>query len=80
MLSSGIDVNNISIRSAVDKIHGHDEDLRIANNISLKFGFKINIIKSFISKIDFSINQDMPLQEVVENILEEHLTVLLINL
>ena len=42
MLSSGVDINNISIRSAKDKVHGHDEDLMIANNISLKFGFKLN--------------------------------------
>ena len=40
--SSGINLNQILINSATDNKHGHDEDLAIARNISLKFGFKIN--------------------------------------
>ena len=42
VLSSGIDINNMSVRSIEDNVHGHDEDLKIAKNISTKFGFRIN--------------------------------------
>ena len=45
LLNSGININEILIYSSKSKIHGHDEDLKIANNISLKFGFTLNNLK-----------------------------------
>ena len=41
-LNSGINLNNILINSINDKKHGHDEDFKIATNISSKYGFKLN--------------------------------------
>lgn len=41
-LNSGINLNNILINSATDKKNCHDEDFKIATNISLNFGFKLN--------------------------------------
>ena len=42
LLNSGVDLNEILIRSAADKRHVHFEDFKIATNISLKYGFKLN--------------------------------------
>ena len=42
ILSSGIDLNKILIRSHNDTIHVHAEDFRIASNISSKLNFKLN--------------------------------------
>ena len=42
VLNSGIDVKDLTIRSANDKKHTHEEDYKIASNISSKFGFKLN--------------------------------------
>ena len=42
LLNSGIDLNEILIYSINNTIHNHEEDFKIANNISLKFGFKLN--------------------------------------
>lgn len=42
LLNSGINLNNILINSATDKKRCHDEDFKIATNISLKYGFKLN--------------------------------------
>ena len=42
LIGSGIDIKNISFRSVNDKKFVHDEDFKIANNISSKFGFKLN--------------------------------------
>ena len=43
LISSGIDLKNIHIKSAKDKNNpDHVEDLIIAGNISSKFGFKLN--------------------------------------
>jgi hypothetical protein len=42
LLNSNINLNNILIKSSKDKVHGHDEDFKIASNISLKYGFKLN--------------------------------------
>ena len=43
LLSSGINLNKMHIKSAKDKKNpDHIEDIKIANDISLKFGFKLN--------------------------------------
>lgn len=42
LLNSGINPNELLIHSIINKEHGHDEDFEIANNISSKYGFKIN--------------------------------------
>ena len=42
LLNSGIDLNEILIFSYNNTVHNHDQDFKIANNISLKFGFKLN--------------------------------------
>ena len=41
-LKSGINLNDILINSATDNKNGHDEDFKIATNISSKLGFKLN--------------------------------------
>ena len=41
-LKSGINLNDILINSINDTKNGHDEDLKIATNISSKLGFKLN--------------------------------------
>ena len=40
--NSGIDLNGILINSINKKVHNHEEDFRIATNISSKLGFKLN--------------------------------------
>lgn len=42
LLNSGINLNEILIKSYKNKEHGHDEDFKISNDIASKFGFKIN--------------------------------------
>jgi len=42
LLNSGVDLNEILINSIKEKVHVFEEDFLIANNISSKFGFKIN--------------------------------------
>ena len=42
LLKSGIDMNEILINSKNDTLHNHDQDFKIATNISKKFGFKLN--------------------------------------
>lgn len=42
LYNSGIDLNNIYIKSFTDSLHTHIEDFKIATNISSKFGFKLN--------------------------------------
>ena len=42
LLSTGIDLNDILIYSVNDTEKTHEEDFKIANNISLKLGFKLN--------------------------------------
>ena len=42
MLNSGVDLNEINVHSIRDKLHYHDIDFNIANNISTKYGFKLN--------------------------------------
>lgn len=42
VLNSGIDVEDLIIHSIVDKKHTHEEDYKIASNISSKFGIKLN--------------------------------------
>lgn len=42
VLKSGVDVKNINIRSINDKLHCHNEDFEIANQIANKFNFTIN--------------------------------------
>jgi hypothetical protein len=44
LLNSGIDINEILISSINDTLHCHEEDFKIARNISKKFGFKLNNI------------------------------------
>ena len=45
LLNSGINLKEIKVRSYQDNLYGHDEDSKIANNISSKFGFKLNNFK-----------------------------------
>jgi hypothetical protein len=45
LLNSGINMNEILINSANDTLHTHDQDFKIALNISKKIGFKINNLK-----------------------------------
>ena len=45
LLSSGVEMNSLLFNSYLNKEHGHDEDLIIAANISLKYGFKLNNFK-----------------------------------
>ena len=40
--NSGIDINKILINSSHDKKHCHEEDYKIASNITNKFGLKLN--------------------------------------
>ena len=42
LLNSDINPNELLINTIVNKEHGHDEDFKIAKNISSKYGFKIN--------------------------------------
>ena len=42
LYSSGVDLNSVLINSLNNKIHTHEEDFRIATNISSKLGFKLN--------------------------------------
>ena len=42
LLNSGLDLNEILIKSAKDKKYVHAEDFNIAGNISSKIGFKLN--------------------------------------
>ena len=42
LLNSGIDLNKINVYFFQDKIHDHDVDFKIARDISLKYGFKLN--------------------------------------
>lgn len=42
LLNSGVNLNEILIKSYKNKEHGHDEDFIIARNISTKLGFKLN--------------------------------------
>jgi hypothetical protein len=43
LLNSGIEMNSLNINSYLNKVHGHDEDLLIAKNISSYYGFNLNI-------------------------------------
>lgn len=42
LLNSGIDMNEILINSNNNTLYCHEEDFKIASNISKKFGFKLN--------------------------------------
>lgn len=42
LLNSGVDVKEIHIKSNTDTKHDHDIDFKIASDLSLKYGFKIN--------------------------------------
>ena len=42
LLNSGINLNEILIHTFQNNEHGHDEDLKIASNISSKYGFELN--------------------------------------
>lgn len=42
LLCSGVNLNDIKISTIVDNLYTHKEDFIIANNISSKFGFKLN--------------------------------------
>jgi len=59
LLNSGIDLNYILINSYKDKDHGHAEDLKIANNISLKYGFKLNNLKLYINSTKWNIEDTL---------------------
>ena len=41
-LNSDIDINSILINSKNDTIHVHEQDFKIARNISIKYGLKLN--------------------------------------
>lgn len=49
LLNSGVNLSQILVNSAMDNVHGHDEDFKIANEIASKFGFKLN---------NFTLNND----------------------
>ena len=42
LLNSGININDLLVRTIIDKKYTHEEDFEIANNISSKFGIKLN--------------------------------------
>lgn len=42
LLNSGLKLNEISVFSSTDNLHGHGEDFKIASNISSRFSFKLN--------------------------------------
>ena len=42
LLNSGIDINKILINSINNNLHVHAQDFKIASNISMKYGFKLN--------------------------------------
>ena len=42
LYNSGINLNNLFIKSYNDTLYTHIEDIKIATNISLKYGFKLN--------------------------------------
>jgi len=54
LLNSGVNMNEILINSINNTLHSHDEDFKIANNISKKLGFKINDLKLNRSSIKLS--------------------------
>ena len=45
ILNSGIESNDLHFNSAKGKLHGHDQDFKIASDISSKFDFKLNKYK-----------------------------------
>lgn len=45
LLNSGVNINDISINSNNDTLHVHEEDFKIALNISSMYGFKLNAFK-----------------------------------
>ena len=45
LLNSGVNLNSILIHSSEDKLYVHEEDFKIARNISSKLGFKLNHFK-----------------------------------
>ena len=55
LLNSGINISDILINSSRDKLHGHDEDLEIATNISSKYNFKLN--NKNLDKKSISLNE-----------------------
>ena len=59
LLNSGININNILIFSSNDNLHVHEEDFKIANNISSKFGFKLNDFKLDDRGILFNIKDSL---------------------
>lgn len=42
LINSGVNLNDIKISSIKDKLHNHEEDYKIATDISSKFGFELN--------------------------------------
>lgn len=42
-LKSGMDLNAVCVSSFDDKLHGHDEDFRIASQIARRYGFRLNV-------------------------------------
>ena len=42
LLNSGFKMDELNIKSIVDNKHEHDVDFKIAKNISIKYGFKLN--------------------------------------
>ena len=60
LISSGINLNNILIKSAEDlKNPDHIEDFKIARNISSKFGFKLNNLQLDNNSIIWSTNDSL---------------------
>jgi hypothetical protein len=45
LLNSGINMNEILVNSINDTLHTHEEDFKIAINISKKIGFKVNNLR-----------------------------------
>ena len=59
ILNSGINLNDILVKSATDKKHGHQEDFKIANNISSKYGFKLNNVNFDIKGINWNSKESL---------------------
>ncbi len=56
MLKSGINLNEIWVNSANDKLHVHEEDFKIASEIANHFGFALNQTNLRLTALNYSLN------------------------
>ena len=59
LLNSNINLNEILMKSINDNISCHEEDFKIANNISSKYGFKLNKFSIYKNSIKFDLNDSL---------------------